>query len=138
MRWKIDLPIEEIATRYGVGEGTYELACSYGVSQSTVWRRLRAAGVALRARGTSTGNKRRLGSHKRGGPLFVHHGYLCTHDREGKDCRIHRARWEARHGPIPTAYHVHHVNEDILDNRLENLRAMTCADHMRLHNNPGK
>jgi hypothetical protein len=33
---------------------------------------------------------------------------------------------------------VHHINEDLKDNRIENLQVMTRAEHMRHHNNLGK
>lgn len=41
--------------------------------------------------------------------------------------------WEAAHGPLPHGYQVHHINEDKLDNRLENLVALEAVVHKRIH-----
>lgn len=41
--------------------------------------------------------------------------------------------WEEAHGPVPKGYVVHHENRDSLDDRLENLRLLTRADHLREH-----
>jgi len=46
----------------------------------------------------------------------------------------HRRVWEDAHGPIPDGYVVHHLNEDKLDNRLDNLCLMRRGDHGELHN----
>jgi hypothetical protein len=42
--------------------------------------------------------------------------------------------WERHHGmPVPSGLEIHHANEDKLDNRIENLRAVTRLEHKRLH-----
>lgn len=45
----------------------------------------------------------------------------------------HRDVWEAHYGPIPPGYHVHHLNENKTDNRIENLQCMDGEDHLRMH-----
>lgn len=42
--------------------------------------------------------------------------------------------WEAHHGPVPPGHVIHHHNEDTLDDRIENLRCLTRAAHVALHN----
>jgi hypothetical protein len=55
-------------------------------------------------------------------------------NRSNKDWRK-RAHliWIAAHGLIPKGCDVHHENEDVADDRLENLRCLTKAEHMRHH-----
>ena len=130
-KW-IDLPVDEMVERYVAGESTYELARAYCVCQHTAWHRLRAAGLEMRPRGEAGGGVR--GSHKPGGPLSDNgQSYLISQDREGKNCRVHRACWEAYHGPIPKGHIVHHVDSDRQHNAIENLKCMTNSEHARLH-----
>lgn len=53
--------------------------------------------------------------------------------KKGRQAPEHRLVWEAAYGPIPEGCCVHHLNEDKLDNRLENLVCMSRSEHMRLH-----
>ena len=42
--------------------------------------------------------------------------------------------WEAANGrPVPAGHCIHHRNEEKLDNRIENLEAVTHLDHKRMH-----
>lgn len=52
----------------------------------------------------------------------------------GRTVSEHRYVYEQAHGPIPAGMLVHHINEDRLDNRLENLALMTPGEHSRHHN----
>ena len=45
----------------------------------------------------------------------------------------HDIVWEGENGPIPAGYDVHHINEDKLDNRIENLELLDPLAHKRLH-----
>ena len=44
----------------------------------------------------------------------------------------HRLVYEQAYGPIPAGYHIHHKNGDKLDNRIENLVAMTRSEHHKV------
>lgn len=47
----------------------------------------------------------------------------------------YRARvvWESANGPIPDGFHIHHVNHDAFDDRLENLVLVTRSEHGKIH-----
>ena len=47
--------------------------------------------------------------------------------------RLHRYIWEKEVGKIPKGYHVHHINGNKADNRIDNLSIMTASGHERLH-----
>lgn len=140
MRYK-ELPIAEIVARYQDGMSTLKLESIYGVDRSTIWRRLRSAGVKMRRCGAPRRNKNALGNRstpKPGGPLHLtSDGYLQTYDREKQQCRLHRGCWAAHYGEIPEGYVVHHINKETLDNRIENLACMSANEHSRLHHGRG-
>lgn len=46
---------------------------------------------------------------------------------------LHRAVWEHANGPVPEGCHVHHINGDTLDNRLENLDCLPADKHREGH-----
>lgn len=46
---------------------------------------------------------------------------------------LHHWVWEQHYGDIPTGYHIHHINGNRLDNRIENLQLMLARDHLLLH-----
>lgn len=127
----IDLPVEEIVVRYEAGESTPELGRAYGVHTTTIWKRLRAAGVEMRPISETSKHARKW--RKLGGPLSDNgKGYLRTRDRNSKQVRLHRGCWEAYNGPIPDGHVVHHVNGNTLDNRIENLACMMNSEHAQL------
>lgn len=52
--------------------------------------------------------------------------------------RLHRAIWEFHHGPIPDGHHVHHRDENTLNNDIANLDCISEFDHLSGHMSPEK
>lgn len=46
---------------------------------------------------------------------------------------LHRAIYEAAHGPIPAGHVIHHIDGDPNNNTTENLEALAHPDHQRRH-----
>ncbi len=46
--------------------------------------------------------------------------------------------WEAANGPVPRGHLIHHRNGDCSDDRLENLQAVTRAEHAAIHGTPDR
>lgn len=44
--------------------------------------------------------------------------------------REHRKVWYETYGPIPNSFVIHHINGDKTDNRIENLKCVSRAEHM--------
>lgn len=42
-------------------------------------------------------------------------------------------RWTLAHGAITRGMHIHHINEDCSDDRIENLQLLTATQHLRQH-----
>lgn len=59
--------------------------------------------------------------------------YKCGNYYQRKGKRLHRVVWEYYNGAIPDGWHVHHINGDRSDNRIENLALMKEREHLSLH-----
>ena len=118
----LELAVDAMADDYASGLTTREIGERYGCSLHTVQRRFHAAGVPLREAGPKRGQ---IGFASRGRPSAI--------SRDGKQAFIHRACWEALHGPIPAGYHIHHADGNTMNNAPENLVCLACSEHAALH-----
>ena len=55
--------------------------------------------------------------------------YYLRHDRHMRS--LHRDVWIKNNGPIPTGFHIHHVDENASNNRLDNLKCLSASEHSR-------
>jgi hypothetical protein len=60
--------------------------------------------------------------------------YRCGHYFQHRGVRLHRKVWEDANGEIPEGFHVHHVDGDTSNNRLDNLKLVPGPKHSSLHN----
>lgn len=66
----------------------------------------------------------------------IKRGYLTCMINQKMKC-VHRLIYETYVGDIPKGCVLHHINENKLDNRIENLICMTREEHIAHHNNTG-
>lgn len=59
--------------------------------------------------------------------------YRCGFYFQKRGRRLHRAVWEAHHGPVPDGCHIHHRDGDRSNNQIENLACLDGTDHLSLH-----
>ena len=51
----------------------------------------------------------------------------------GRIVAEHIVVWQRHHGPVPAGMHIHHINGDNHDNRIENLQIVTPTEHRHIH-----
>lgn len=59
--------------------------------------------------------------------------YKCGEYFQHKGKRLHRTVWSYFFGEIPEGYHIHHINGNKSDNRVENLEIRLESDHLSYH-----
>jgi len=67
---------------------------------------------------------------------IFHRNTSCGYRRvliDGIEVLEHHLVWVRANGPIPTGYHIHHIDGDKRNNQLTNLSLVSRHAHMRLH-----
>jgi hypothetical protein len=52
---------------------------------------------------------------------------------DGRHQLAHVVEWERHNGPVPDGFHLHHINGDKQDNRIENRQLVDPTTHKRIH-----
>lgn len=65
--------------------------------------------------------------------------YYWAHTRNGEaTVALHRQKWRDKHGDIPDGHIIHHCDDDPLNNDIDNLEAITRAEHAERHPDMGQ
>jgi len=67
------------------------------------------------------------------GGVKIQNGYRVMRVGVWKYKYEHRLVWEKVNGKIPIGCVIHHINENKLDNRIENLQMLSKSGHIKLH-----
>lgn len=125
----------EIVARLRSGETLRDIAADYGISYQRVQQIGRKAGIPPRKPQTGENNPRWKGGRKRTSKGYIL-AYCPGHPRANSRHRVpeHILMAESRIGRLLADDEiVHHINGRRDDNRPENLRVMTQAEHACLH-----
>lgn len=68
--------------------------------------------------------------------LELRNYFICSQTKGKSVRRLHQAIWEFHNGPIPKGHHVHHKDENTLNNDISNLECLSNKEHRRSHWTP--
>ncbi len=112
---------------YQNGHSLTAVAKVFGVTRQSVYKMFKLRKFALRTRPEPLPYV-----------IFASHRYTLRNTgyygrTNGKRTLLHRDVWEARNGPIPETYDIHHRDGDRTNNRLVNLELMPKDEHTKHH-----
>lgn len=60
-------------------------------------------------------------------------GYLMIYVPGRGNVKYHHYIWEQKYGKLPKGMHLHHIDGNRLNNKIENLQLLTPSEHCKLH-----
>ena len=108
---------------HGEGMSLQEMADVVGRTPPTISKQMEKHGIP----------RRNHGRWSEEATAFYHQDGYEVVSSNSQNVRIHRLAYVAWHGLDALKEHIHHQNEIPWDNRIENLEAMTRADHSSHH-----
>lgn len=119
-----------------------DLSAKYGVSNVIIARYLKKYKIPVRDHKTANhvNNTSFRNKNWRGGRKITPEGYITIYDPihpraiNGTYVYEHRAVMEKHLGRyLEKDEHIHHINGNRLDNRIENLKKLTSSEHAKIH-----
>ena len=133
---KLNINWKEVYDKYLEGKSIAELATEYNCFYQTINKNFKVLNYKKRSK--SEASKlivRKTGPESnawKGGKIIKHgHIYIRINSKYIPE---HVYIWEKIHGPVPFGHHIHHIDFNKQNNRIENLKLMTAKDHVTLHN----
>lgn len=122
----------EIWDRYQAGASSREIAAAVGMSPAGVRYRIIRGGHRMRE-GTHAAAKKRWKPIVWRGVRFTPdaHGYLMGYAKPYRFKALHRAIWEAHHGPVPAGWYIAFKDCDRTNVALDNLELRKGNGHRR-------
>lgn len=112
---------------------TTEIGRFFGIGQTDAWRKLKAIGVEMRARGSEVGRRTYKPLRLIDGDMMV---YMPEHERSSSQgyVKLRLLAYEKLYGALPPKGDVIHIIDGNLDNlSRKNLRVMTNSEHSKFH-----
>jgi Mor family transcriptional regulator len=116
-----------MASDYSSGMSMAAVGRKYDVSKQVVAKRFRRALIVTRPivrRASQIFNGVRY--------YLANNGYFYCRSK-GIQRLMHRAVWEHYNGPITDSRHIHHIDSDRSNNKIENLELLDQSSHMKNH-----
>lgn len=116
-----------MASDYSRGMSMAAVGRKYEVSKQVVAKRFRRASIVTRpivSRASQIFNGVKY--------YMANNGYFYCRSK-GIQRLMHRAVWEHYNGPITGTGHIHHIDSDRSNNKIENLELVDQSSHMKKH-----
>jgi len=129
-RWAVsDDILKEAHEYYKSGVTLREMEKKFGVTIKTLSKGFNRLGLSPIKKNRSCIDRVIF----KGNSYFEKNGYYVRQTPCGKGTSLHRDTWEHHNGVLASGMVIHHIDEDINNNNITNLQAMSIGDHVRHH-----